>query len=84
MYIYGWAASNVVIDGMFSIQNSGSETEQIVTRSGTFIGNTGFTALAGNEFKTVDLSAPFLFKNTMQIAANTESFAIWARSINVT
>ena len=84
MYLYGWAANNVVIDGMFSIQNSGSETEQIVTRSGTFIGNTGFTALAGNEFKTVDLTSTFLLKNTMQIAANTESFAIWAKSINVT
>ena len=84
MYIYGWAAINVVIDGMFSIQNSGSETEQIVTRSGTFIGHTGFTALAGNEFKTVDLTSTFLLKNTMQIAANTESFAIWAKSINVT
>lgn len=84
VYVYIWAASSVVIDGMFSIQNSGSETEQIVTRSGTFIGATGFTALAGNEFKTVDLSASFLFKNTMQIAANTESFAIWAKSINVT
>ncbi len=84
VYSFGWAASSVVIDAMFSIQNAGSETEQIVTRGGAFIGQTGVTSLGGNEFKTVDLSAPFLFKNTMQIAANTESFAIWARSINVT
>ena len=84
VYSFGWTASSVVIDGMFSIQNAGSETEQIVTRGGSLIGQTGITSLGGNEFKTVDLSAPFLFKNTMQIAANTESFAIWARSINVT
>lgn len=84
VYSFGWTASSVVIEGMFSIQNAGSETEQIITRGGSFIGQTGITSLGGNEFKTVDLSAPFLFKNTMQIAANTESFAIWAKSINVT
>lgn len=84
LYLYNWTVASVVAEGSFSIQNSGSETEQIVTRSGTFLGATGFTTLAGNEFKTVDLSAPFLLKNTMQISANTESFAIWARSINVT
>lgn len=84
VYSFGWAASSVVIEGMFSVQNSGSETEQIVTRGGSFIGQTGFTTLGGNEFKSVDLSSPFLFKNTMQIAANTESFALWFKSVNVT
>jgi hypothetical protein len=84
VYSFGWTASSVVIEGMFSIQNAGSETEQIVTRGNSFIGQTGITSLNGNEFKSVDLSASFLFKNTMQIAANTESFAIWAKSINIT
>ena len=84
VYSFGWTASSVVIEGLFSVQNSGSETEQIVTRGGSFIGQTGITTLGGNEFKSVDLSSPFLFKNTMQIAANTESFALWFRSVNVT
>ena len=84
VYSFSWTASSVVIEGMFSVQNSGSETEQIVTRGGSFIGQTGVTTLGGNEFKSVDLSYPFLFKNTMQIAANTESFALWFKSVNVT
>lgn len=84
VYSFGWTASSVVIEGMFSVQNSGSETEQIVTRGGALIGQTGITTLGGNEFKSVDLSSPFLFKNTMQIAANTESFALWFKSVNVT
>ena len=84
VYSFSWTASSVVIEGMFSVQNSGSETEQIVTRVGSFIGQTGITTLGGNEFKSVDLSSPFLFKNTMQIAANTESFALWFKSVNVT
>lgn len=84
VYSFSWTASSVVIEGMFSVQNSGSETEQIVTRGGSFIGQTGVTTLGGNEFKSVDLSSPFLFKNTMQIAANTESFALWFKSVNVT
>lgn len=84
VYSFSWTASSVVIEGMFSVQNSGSETEQIVTRGGSFIGQTGITTLGGNEFKSVDLSSPFLFKNTMQIAANTESFALWFKSVNVT
>ena len=84
VYSFGWTASSVVIEGMFSVQNSGSETEQIVTRGGAFIGQTGVTTLGGNEFKSVDLSSPFLFKNTMQIAANTESFALWFKSVIVT
>lgn len=84
VYSFSWTASSVVIEGMFSVQNSGSETEQIVTRGGAFIGQTGITTLGGNEFKSVDLSSPFLFKNTMQIAANTESFALWFKSVNVT
>lgn len=84
VYSFGWTASSVVIEGLFSVQNSGSETEQIVTRGGSFIGQTGITTLGGNEFKSVDLSSPFLFKNTMQIAANTESFALWLKSVNVT
>lgn len=83
VYSFGWTASSVVIEGMFSVQNSGSETEQIVTRGGALIGQTGITTLGGNEFKSVDLSSPFLFKNTMQIAANTESFALWFKSVNV-
>lgn len=84
VYSFSWTASSVVIEGTFSVQNSGSETEQIVTRGGSFIGQTGITTLGGNEFKSVDLSSPFLFKNTMQIAANTESFALWFKSVNVT
>ena len=84
VYSFGWASSSVVAEGMFSIQNAGSESEQVVTRGGSFIGHTGFTTMGGNEFKTVDLTSTFLLKNTMQIAANTESFAIWAKSINVT
>lgn len=84
VYSFSWTASSVVIEGMFSVQNSGSETEQIVTRGGSFIGQTGITTLGGNEFKSVDLSSPFLLKNTMQIAANTESFALWFKSVNVT
>lgn len=84
VYSFGWTASSVVIEGTFSVQNSGSETEQIVTRGGSFIGQTGVTTLGGNEFKSVDLSSPFLFKNTMQIAANTESFALWFKSVNIT
>ena len=84
VYSFSWTATSVVIEGMFSVQNSGSETEQIVTRGGSFIGQTGITTLGGNEFKSVDLSSPFLFKNTMQIAANTESFALWFKSVNVT
>lgn len=66
-----------------SIENSGSETEQVVTRE-LVHWLTRFTTMGGNEFKTVDLTSIFLLKNTMQIAANTESFAIWAKSINVT
>ena len=84
VYSFSWTATSVVIEGMFSVQNSGSETEQIVTRGGSFIGQTAITTLGGNEFKSVDLSSPFLFKNTMQIAANTESFALWFKSVNVT
>ncbi len=83
MYSFGWSSSSVVIEGMFSIQNAGSENEQVVSRGGSFIGQTGFTSLGGNEFKAVDLSSTFVFKNTVQIAANTESFAIWAKSIDV-
>ena len=83
MYSFGWTSSSVVIEGMFSIQNAGSENEQVVSRGGSLIGQTGITSLGGNEFKAVDLSSTFVLKNTVQIAANTESFAIWAKSINV-
>lgn len=83
MYSFGWTASSVVIEGMFSIQNAGSENEQVVSRGGSLIGQTGITSLGGNEFKAVDLSSTFVLKNTVQIAANTESFAIWPKSINV-
>lgn len=83
MFSFGWVSSSVVIEGMFSIQNAGSENEQVVSRGGSFIGQTGITSLGGNEFKAVDLSSTFVLKNTVQIAANTESLAIWAKSINV-
>jgi len=84
MFSFGWVSSSVVIEGMFSIQNAGSENEQVVSRGGSLIGQTGITSMGGNEFKAVDLSSTFVLKNTVQIAANTESFAIWAKSINVT
>lgn len=45
MYSFGWASSSVVIEGMFSIQNAGSENEQVVSRGGSFIGQTGITSL---------------------------------------
>ena len=83
VYSFVWGSTLLVGEAAFSIQNAGTELEQVITRGSTFIGNTGATAFGANEFKAIDLSAPFLFKNSMQIAANTESLAIWPKSVNI-
>lgn len=84
MWQYAWTSANNVVSGEYSWQACGSPGSQIVSRSGTLLGQVGFTSLAGNEFKAANLSGPWLLKHSMQIAANSEYFAVAISSANIT
>jgi hypothetical protein len=84
MWQYGWTSASNIVSGEYSWQVCGSPGSQIVSRSGTLLGQGGFTSLAGNEFKSANLSGPWLLKHSMQITANSEYFAVAIASANIT
>ncbi len=84
MWQYGWTTSNNMGSGEYMWQSAGGSDRQVVSRSGTMLGQSGFTSMAGNEFKSADLAATWLLKHSMAILTNTELLAINIASANIT
>lgn len=84
MYQFTWASSSTVAEGEYTIQNTGSFTEQLVTRSGTWLGQGGFTSMSSNEVKTVDISSSLVIKYSILIAVNTEAIIFYPKLITIT
>lgn len=82
LWTYGITTSGDM-SGVVLVQNAGSESSQICTRSNTVEGGY-YGPSINSDIKAVDLSAGALIKVSAQITVNTDSIFVYCRRISAT